>query len=87
MSETTPTPEPVKAPPRTQEQIKQEIEREREQLALAVTGLRDEVRVELPRVAIAAGIVIGALTVYRIVRRRRHGVVRATFGRYTVIER
>jgi hypothetical protein len=74
-------------PPRTPDLVRQEIEREREQLALAVTSLREDVRKQLPRVAAVAAVAAGALVAFRIVRRRRVGVVRARFGRYTVIER
>jgi hypothetical protein len=72
---------------RTAEQVLREIEQEREQLALAVSQLRSEVRAKLPGVVAAAVFVTGAVTALRIVRRRRNGVERARFGRYVVIER
>jgi phytoene/squalene synthetase len=75
------------APTRTEEQVRQEIAREREHLAAAVTSLRNELRSRAPRVAVAAAVVVGTVVALRIVRRRRHGVVRARFGRYTVVER
>jgi hypothetical protein len=74
-------------PKRTSEQIVREIEEEREQLAAAVSELQREVKAKLPALVAAAVVVAGALTALQVTRRKRHGVVRARFGRYTVIER
>ena len=74
-------------PERTADQIVREIEGEREQLAAAVSELQREVKAKLPAAITAAVVVASAVTALQILRRRKHGVVRARFGRYTVIER
>ena len=86
---------------RTPEQLKHEIEAEREQLAHAVEELRTEmgtnvtamVREKLPVVAVGAlgaGFVlaggIGA-TMRLVFRRGREGTERARLGRFAIIER
>ena len=82
---------------RTQEQVTRDIEREREQLALAVAHLRTDlrevtnvgaiVRAKLPKIAAAALATAGAITALRILRRRhRKPVARARFGRFTIVE-
>jgi Protein of unknown function (DUF3618) len=84
---------------RTQQQIRSEIEAEREQLATAVDELRDAadvtaiVRAKLPLVAagaagagffLAGG--IGA-TMRLIARRGREGKTKARAGRFSVVDR
>jgi len=82
---------------RTVEQVTRDIEREREQLALAVAHLRTDlrevtnvgaiVRAKLPKIAAAALVTAGALTALRLLRRHHrkpNAVVR--FGRYSLVE-
>jgi hypothetical protein len=84
---------------RTPEQIRREIESERERLAQAVDDLRDGVnvtsalRAKLPIVAAAAlgtGFVlaggIGA-TMRLLMRRSREGATKARFGPFRLVER
>jgi hypothetical protein len=84
---------------RTTEQIRREIESERERLAHAVDQLRDGVnvtsalRAKLPIVAAAAvgtGFVlaggIGA-TMRLLMRRSREGATKARFGSFRLVER
>jgi hypothetical protein len=82
---------------RTPELVTREIEREREQLALAVAHLRTDlrevanigaiVRAKLPKIAAGAVVAAGALTALRVIRRRHHKpVALARLGRYTIVE-
>ena len=84
---------------RTPEQVRHEIESEREQLARAVDHLREgmdvtsALRAKLPVVAagaLAAGFVfsggIGA-TMRLLMRRSREGEVKARFGRFRLVDR
>jgi hypothetical protein len=86
---------------RTPEQLRNEIETEREQLARAVEELRTEMsgglsaklQAKLPVVAVSAlgaGFVlaggIGA-TMRLVFRRGREGTERARLGRFTIIDR
>jgi hypothetical protein len=84
---------------RTPEDVRREIESEREQLAHAVDSLRsgldvtDKLRDKLPVVAggaLAAGFVlaggIGA-TVRLVFRRGREGTTKARVGRFNLIDR
>jgi hypothetical protein len=84
---------------RTPEQVRREIESEREQLAQAVDHLRDgmdvtgAVRSKLPMVAAAAlgaGFVlsggIGA-TMRLLMRKSREGETKARFGRFRLVDR
>lgn len=88
---------------RTPQQVQQDIEVEREQLAQAVDALRDSVaeatdigsklRAKLP---IVAGAALGAgflfaggigATMRLIARRGREGRTKARFGRFSVVDR
>ncbi len=84
---------------RTPEQIRREIEHEREQLAEAVDSLRDGIdvggmiRAKLPAVAVGAlgaGFVlaggIGA-TMRLLMRRSREGQTKARIGRFRLVDR
>jgi hypothetical protein len=84
---------------RTPEQIRRQIESERERLATAVDSLRDgmdvsaKLRKNLPIVAgaaLAAGFVlaggIGA-TVRLVFRKGREGTTKARVGRFTLVDR
>jgi Protein of unknown function (DUF3618) len=84
---------------RSAEQVRREIESEREQLAQAVDQLRDgmdvtgAVRSKLPMVAAAAlgaGFVlsggIGA-TMRLLMRKSREGETKARFGRFRLVDR
>ena len=84
---------------RTAEDVRREIEAEREALAGAVdelraaTGISDKLREKLPVLAaggVAAGFVlaggIGA-TMRLVFRRGREGTEKARFGRFTFIDR
>lgn len=84
---------------RTPEQVRRDIEAEREQLAEAVDALRDsvgeatDVRAKLPAVAgaaLGAGFLlaggIGA-TMRLLARRGREGRTKARFGRFFVVDR
>ena len=84
---------------RTAEQVRRDIESEREQLAQAVDHLREgidvtgAVRSKLPAVAAAAlgaGFVlsggIGA-TVRLLMRKSREGETKARFGRFRLVDR
>jgi hypothetical protein len=85
------------SPERTPETVTREIEREREQLALAVSHLRSElkaatdvrafVRAKLPWIAAAAGLAGAALTAKRFVKQRRRPKVWGRLGRFTLVER
>lgn len=87
---------------RTPDQVRHEIEAEREQLAGAVDHLRDEirgatdigakVRSKLPVVtagALAAGFVVagGIGATMRFIGRRREGETKARFGRFSFVDR
>jgi hypothetical protein len=87
---------------RTPEQVRHEIETEREQLAGAVDHLRDEireatdigskVRAKLPVVtagALAAGFVVagGIGATMRLIGRHREGSTKARFGRFSFVDR
>ncbi len=88
---------------RTQEQVRLEIEAEREQLADAVDHLRDEIgeatnigaklRKRLP---VVAGVALGAgflfaggigATMRLLARRGREGTTKARFGRFSFVDR
>jgi hypothetical protein len=86
---------------RTPEQVKREIEREREELATAVSHLRGELKqvadvrsilkTHAPKLALATALIAG-LKVARTVARRRapahaRGHERFSFGRFTLVER
>jgi hypothetical protein len=86
-------------PTRTTEDVRRDIETEREALADAVEGLRAEMgvaeklRAKLPVVAVGAlgaGFVlaggIGA-TMRLVFRRRREGTEKARLGRFTFVDR
>jgi hypothetical protein len=88
---------------RTPEQVRHDIEQEREQLASAVEGLREglgevtdvtgKLRAKLP--AVAAGAVgVGFLaaggigaTMRMLARRGREGKTRAKLGRFAIVDR
>jgi hypothetical protein len=88
---------------RSTEQLRHEIEAEREQLAQAVDELRTEmgeaanvtakVRAKLPVVAVGAlgaGFVLAGgigATMRLVFRRGREGTERARLGRFTIIDR
>jgi hypothetical protein len=84
---------------RTPEQVRGEIEREREQLATAVDQLRDAadlsaiVRAKLPVVALGAlgaGFVVAGgvgATMRLVFRRGREGETRAQAGRFRLVDR
>ena len=83
--------------PRTPEQVTREIEREREQLALAVSHLRDDLhaatdvkailRAKAPQITRGALAAAAVLTLLRLLRRKRHKPVeRANFGRFKLVE-
>ena len=87
---------------RTPEQVRHEIESERQQLAGAVDHLRDEireatnigakVRAKLPVVAagaLAAGFVVagGIGATMRMIGRRREGTEKARVGRFSFVRR
>jgi hypothetical protein len=88
---------------RTQEQVRQELEAEREQLATAVDSLRAEVkdatnvgaklRGNLPVVtagAIGAGFVLAGgigATMRLLFRKGREGKEKARFGRFSFVDR
>jgi hypothetical protein len=88
---------------RTLEQVRQEIEAEREQLAGAVDHLRDEIheatdvsaklKAKLPVVtagAIGAGFILAGgigATMRFLARRGREGHTKARFGRFSVVDR
>jgi Protein of unknown function (DUF3618) len=88
---------------RTPQQVQQDIEVEREQLAQAVDALRDSVaeatdigsklRAKLPVVAgaaLGAGFLLAGgigATMRLIARRGREGRTKARFGRFSVVDR
>jgi hypothetical protein len=88
---------------RTTEQLRNEIEAEREQLAHAVEGLRTEMgeaanvtaklRANLPLAAVGAlgaGFVLAGgigATMRLVFRRGREGTERARLGRFTIVDR
>jgi Protein of unknown function (DUF3618) len=88
---------------RTPEEIRRQIETEREELASAVDTLRDEIgeatnisaklKAKLPAVAagaIGAGFVIGGgigATMRLFARKSREGTEKARFGRFRLIDR
>jgi hypothetical protein len=88
---------------RTLEQVRQDIEAEREQLAGAAEALRDEVaeatnvgakvRANLPAVAVGAlglGFLLAGgvgATARLIFRRGREGETKATLGRFRLVDR
>jgi hypothetical protein len=90
-------------PPRTAEAVTREIELERERLAAAVSTLRSDLQAAAnPRAVLGAtwpalaaiGALAGIVVAIRIVLARRQAepevvreVVRARFGRFTVLER
>jgi hypothetical protein len=85
---------------RTQSQVVTEIHREREELVSAVAGVRrdmtrdiaqlkEKAKRQLPKVAAAASLAIGAMVALRIRRARRRvpeATVRLRVGRYALIE-
>ena len=83
--------------PRTPETVTRDIEREREQLALAVshlrsglkaaTDIRAVIKAKLPLLAAVAGLAGGALTAKHFIKQRRKPTVWARLGRFTIIER
>jgi hypothetical protein len=83
---------------RTPEAVAQEIEREREQLGLAVSNLRSELRAATdvrallrsrwPQLSAVATIAVGAIAFRAVLRRRsRHEPTLARFGRFAIVER
>jgi hypothetical protein len=83
---------------RTTETVAQEIEREREQLGLAVSNLRSELRAATdvrallrsrwPQLSAVATIAVGAIAFRAVLRRRnRHESTLARFGRFAIVER
>jgi hypothetical protein len=88
---------------RTPEQVRRDIEAEREQLAEAVDALRDsvgeatdigsKVRAKLPVVAgaaLGAGFLLAGgigATMRLLARRGREGRTKARFGRFSVVDR
>jgi hypothetical protein len=88
---------------RTLEQVRREIETERDQLASAVDVLRSEIgeatnigarlRSKLPMVAagaLGAGFLVAGgigATMRLLARRGREGRTKARFGRFTVVDR
>ena len=82
---------------RTPETVTTEIEREREQLALAVSQLRSELRAvtdvramlreKAPQLTIGAAVAAGAFVLTRFVRHRRNPAEVARFGRFSLVER
>jgi hypothetical protein len=86
---------------RTPELVTREIQREREELARAVSHLRTElkaatdvrtiVRTKWPQLAVAAGLAAGVIAARRVVRRRRERerdpVVLARIGRFLIVDR
>jgi len=87
---------------RTPDQVRHEIQSEREQLAGAVDHLRDEireatdiaskVRAKLPVItagALTAGFVIagGIGATMRLIGRHREGKTKARFGRFSFVDR
>jgi hypothetical protein len=89
------------APPRTAETVTREIEVERDRLAAAVSNLRGDLKAAAnPRALLRAtwpglavlGMLVGGAVAFGIVRGQREQeivreVVRARFGRFTVLER
>jgi hypothetical protein len=84
--------------PRTPESVAQDIQREREQLALAVSHLRSELkaatdvkamlRSKWPQLSAVATIAVGALAFRAVLKRHgRRETTRARFGRFAVVER
>jgi hypothetical protein len=84
--------------PRTPDTVAEDIRREREQLAQAVTHLRSElraatnvkaiVRSKWPQISAVATLAVGAIAVRAVLRHRRHHeVTRARFGRFALVER
>ncbi|HYZ18447.1 MAG TPA: hypothetical protein VE615_02785 [Gaiellaceae bacterium] len=88
---------------RTAEQVRREIEAEREQLAVAVDGLREEIseatnvsaklKAKLPVVAAGAAgvgfVIAGGIgaTMRMLARRSREGTEKARFGRFRLVDR
>jgi hypothetical protein len=82
---------------RTPEQVEHEIAVEREQLALAVSHLRGELRhatdvrallrARLPQVVGAVLAAAGLATAMRMLRHRGKRREKAHFGRFTLVER
>ena len=83
---------------RTPEVVTSEIRHEREQLALAVSHLRSELkaatdvkavlRAKLPQIAVGTAVACGAWAAKRMLNRRRERKnVVARFGRFVVIAR
>jgi hypothetical protein len=95
---TTPT---TPTAPRTPELVTQEIQREREQLAAAVSHLRSDLkaatnvkavlRSKWPQLTAAVAFTAGVITARQLLRRRHerelNPVVRARFGRFWIVER
>jgi len=84
--------------PRTPETVAEDIQREREQLAQAVSHLRSEVRAatdvrallrsKWPQISAVATLAVGALAFRAVLRRRGgHEVTRMRFGRFSLVER
>ena len=86
------------AVPRTPETVAQDIQREREQLAQAVSHLRTElraatnvkaiVRAKWPQISAVATLAVGAIAFRAVLKRHRHHEVeRLRFGRFRIVER
>ncbi|MEP7334266.1 MAG: DUF3618 domain-containing protein [Actinomycetota bacterium] len=79
--------------PRTTDDVRREIEREREQLASAVTDVTSKLRAKLPALAAggaATGFVLAgglAATMRLLARRGREGDTKAQAGRFRVVDR
>jgi len=84
--------------PRTAETVTEEIQREREELARAVTNLRSGIheatdvkrilRTKWPQITAVVAFTAGVIVAAQIVRRRRkEPVVLARLGRLAIIER
>ena len=84
---------------RTPEQVRSEIEAERERLAVAVEDLRGEMDVNAklrPKLPIAAAAALGAgfvvsggigATMRLLMRRSREGKTKARFGPFSLVDR
>ena len=84
---------------RTPEQVRSEIEAERERLAVAVDDLRGEMDVNAklrPKLPIAAAAALGAgfvvsggigATMRLLMRRSREGKTKARFGPFSLVDR
>jgi hypothetical protein len=84
---------------RTPEQVRRDIEAERERLALAVDDLREEMDVNAklrPKLPLAAAAALGAgfvvsggigATMRLLMRRSREGRTKARFGPFSLVDR